>query len=179
MKIRKATASDAGSIAKVLIESWRSTYKGLVQDEFLVNLSYEEKSQAWYEILSTPNSTKFVYIAEDKEGQIVGFVAGGPERTGDEIYKGELYAMYLLKEYQRRGIGKQLFVSAIKELLQSDIHSVLLFVLKESPYRRFYDTQGGNIITEKERRIGDRNYNVVAYGWRDINLLLNLIISKL
>jgi GNAT superfamily N-acetyltransferase len=37
------------------------------------------------------------------EDKIVGFASVGEERTG--IYGGELYAIYLFHEYQRKGIG--------------------------------------------------------------------------
>ncbi|MEH1888888.1 MAG: hypothetical protein V7K92_05255 [Nostoc sp.] len=37
----------------------------------------------------------FTYVAEDEIGQIVGFVNGGQNRTGDRFYQGELYAIYI------------------------------------------------------------------------------------
>jgi Acetyltransferase (GNAT) family. len=49
-----------------------------------------------------------VYVAENKSGKIVGFAAGGRERMGKYMYQGELFAIYILEEYQRQGIGRQL-----------------------------------------------------------------------
>lgn len=40
--IRQATAKDGRAIAEVHVDAWRSTYKGIVSDEFLENLSYEK-----------------------------------------------------------------------------------------------------------------------------------------
>ena len=43
MFIRKANIEDAMGIAKVHVDSWRTTYKGIVPEVFLENLSYDEK----------------------------------------------------------------------------------------------------------------------------------------
>lgn len=43
MQIRKATINDAEGIAKVHVDSWRTTYKGIIPDEFLYNLSYKKE----------------------------------------------------------------------------------------------------------------------------------------
>ena len=45
--IRKAELEDAKGIAKVHVDSWRTTYKGIVPDTFLENLSYENREQIW------------------------------------------------------------------------------------------------------------------------------------
>lgn len=43
MQIRKATPSDAEGIARVHVESWKSTYINIVPEDFLKNLSYEKR----------------------------------------------------------------------------------------------------------------------------------------
>lgn len=35
MQVRIATLNDAAGIAKVHVDSWRTTYKGIIQEEFL------------------------------------------------------------------------------------------------------------------------------------------------
>ena len=40
MRIRAAKPADAGSLARVHVDSWRSTYTGILPDEFLAGLSY-------------------------------------------------------------------------------------------------------------------------------------------
>lgn len=49
MKIREAIVSDAKGIAKVHVDSWRTTYKGIIPDDFLNNLSYEQRTKLWEE----------------------------------------------------------------------------------------------------------------------------------
>jgi hypothetical protein len=43
MRIREATIADVAAIAKVHAESWRTTYKGLLPDDYLANLTYEQR----------------------------------------------------------------------------------------------------------------------------------------
>jgi ribosomal protein S18 acetylase RimI-like enzyme len=53
-----------------------------------------------------------VFVAENLDRNIVGFVAGGAERSGRfPGVSAELYAIYLLPEVRRRGIGTRLVKS--------------------------------------------------------------------
>ena len=44
-----------------------------------------------------------LYIAEDENGHVIGFSVGGKERTGNyEVFPGELYSIFILKEHQEQ-----------------------------------------------------------------------------
>ncbi len=93
MILRGAGLADAPSIARVHVDTWRTNYRGIVPEDTLTQLSYEERERGWSQILSSSvDSGQFTYVAEDELGQIVGFVRGGPERTSDLVYQGELQA---------------------------------------------------------------------------------------
>lgn len=47
MIIRRAIISDAPGIAKVHVDSWRTTYKGIIPQSFLDGLSYEQRTKLW------------------------------------------------------------------------------------------------------------------------------------
>jgi len=170
--IRKATLDDAAGIARVHVDSWRTTYKSQIADEFLAGLSYERREQGWIDNLSNPQSNSLLYVAETEPGQIIGFVSAGPRRAGDldyPDYKGELYAIYLLAESQGQGTGRRLMQAAVRELCERGIVSMLLWVLKENePSRRFYEVVGGSYLGEKPITIGNQNLIEVAYGWQDL-----------
>jgi hypothetical protein len=70
MIIRAAQPTDAAAIAKVHVDSWRTTYKGIVPDDFLAALSYEQHTHMWRPILSRSPPTSFVYVAEDPSRQV-------------------------------------------------------------------------------------------------------------
>jgi GNAT superfamily N-acetyltransferase len=167
--IRKANIEDAQGIAKVSVSSWKSSYKGIIPDSFLSSLNYEAKTKRWKNII---NEESIVYVAEDESGNIVGFINGGLERTGDYIYKGELYAIYLYKENQGNGIGYRLVESLVTELIKIDVKSMLVWVLEENEYRRFYEKIGGSLVDSKQISVGGNELTEVAYGWSDISKIL-------
>jgi hypothetical protein len=101
--IRTAQVNDAAAIAKVHVDSWRTTYKGIVPDDFLAGLSYAQRGQLWRQVLTDLVRPSYVYVAEDDCGEVLGFVSGWPERRGDPVYTSALYAIYLLAPYLRAG----------------------------------------------------------------------------
>ena len=54
MLIREAFPSDTAAIAQVHVDSWRTTYAGIVPADYLANLSYAQREQFWCDILCTP-----------------------------------------------------------------------------------------------------------------------------
>ncbi|MCZ2256871.1 GNAT family N-acetyltransferase [Sporosarcina sp. G11-34] len=163
--IRKAGLADVAGIANVHVDSWRSTYKGIVPDIFLDSLSYETREQIW----TTGVKENHVYIAEDENGKVVGFATGGKERTGEyEAYVGELYAIYLLKEQQGKGVGRMLFQSVVEDLKVKKLDSMLIWAIEDNPACRFYEALGGKKIDTTEIEIAGKKLSEVAYGWDNL-----------
>ncbi|WHY62498.1 GNAT family N-acetyltransferase [Cytobacillus firmus] len=168
MKIRTAKLSDAGGIAKVHVDSWRTTYKNIIPEEFLENLSYQSREELWINII--PQG--IVFVAENDEGQIVGFSSGSKERSGDyKEYQGELSSIYILKEFQGQGIGKALVKSVIRELGKSGMNTMLVFVLADNNSTLFYEAMGGKVIDKIEVEIAGKKLNELVYGWDTIDTL--------
>jgi hypothetical protein len=46
MVIREAELSDAAAIARVHVDTWRSTYRGVIANDYLERLSYERAELA-------------------------------------------------------------------------------------------------------------------------------------
>jgi ribosomal protein S18 acetylase RimI-like enzyme len=175
--IRRATIDDCAGIAKVHIDSWRTTYKNIVPQEYLSNLSYDDRENRWKVILSDSNQIHFMYVAVDENGKIVGFADGGPERSNDPIHDCELYAIYLLKEYQRQGIGQKL-VKAVVEDLSNQYHSMLVWVLADNPSRYFYENIGAKYVRESKITIAEKELVEIAYGWSNIQELKTKLNDK-
>lgn len=165
--IQKASIEDAQGIAEVHIRSWQSSYRGIIADSYLNDLNIAQKADWWTKALSQGAS---VYIAETE--QIVGFASAGKNSDPGSIYQGELYAFYLLEEYQRRGVGKLLFNEVVKELLARELGSMIVWVLQDNPSKNFYINQGGQYIKEKEIRIGEQILTEEAYGWNDLSNMI-------
>jgi ribosomal protein S18 acetylase RimI-like enzyme len=172
MNIRQASASDAAGIARVQVDSWRTTYRDIVPAEYLDNMSYAEREQKWEQWLSDPESKTFAYIALNGASQVVGFVSGGANRAHDPLYAAELHAIYILQEYQGRGIGRRLTLTLATKLLELGLDSMLLWVLAGNPARRFYEALGGQLVKTSQFELTGATLDEVAYGWFDIRDLL-------
>ncbi|MGX1263295.1 L-amino acid N-acyltransferase YncA [Rossellomorea marisflavi] len=150
---RKACLADADGIAAVHVESWQSTYRGIVSDRYLASLSVEEKKVKWERILSEDHHT---IVSTTKDGVVVGFASVGKERSGE--YEGELYAIYLVKEYQGKGIGRELFSRSISSLKALGYHDMFIWVLRENASKTFYYSYKPEIVKEETIIIGDERY---------------------
>ena len=170
MEIRAAYPSDAAAIARVHVDSWRTTYRGIVPQDFLAALSYERRGHMWRGILSPASGSSFVYVVEDPGGQIVGFVSGGPTRDAAPDYSGELYAVYLLQDPQHHGLGRRLIGALVQRLIQAGMMSLLVWVMADNPARKFYEALGGQYVYDKRVSIGNAQLVEVAYGWRDARI---------
>ena len=172
LTIRQARPEDARAIATVHVASWRSTYQGLVAADFLAKLSIEDRELMWTRTVADPRhgKTTFLLVAEDG-GSIVGFAAGGPERSGDPAHAAELYAIYVLEPAQRSGAGRRLTAELARRLVKAGLTSLLVWVLERNPARRFYERLGGTEVGRKVARIGEESHEEIAYGWRDARAL--------
>jgi ribosomal protein S18 acetylase RimI-like enzyme len=167
VNIRKAALEDARGIARVHVRTWQSAYRDLLDESFLQSLSEESRAQGWQDTLAREGTSEFTLVAEES-AQIVGFVSGGPEWSGDPLFRGQVYAIYILPTHQRQGIGRDLIRAAARELLIQNLTSMLIWVLVGNPASEFYEILGGRFVREQLMQIGSQTLTEIAYGWTDI-----------
>src|SRR5579859_5336813 len=138
ISIRAAVASDAGAIARVHVESWRTTYAGIVPDAYLAGLDETLRTQLWREWLGSGAS---VLVAE-RGGVVVGFAHAGKIREAVETSDAELYSLYLLIEVQGRGMGLALLKGMAVLLGEQGFKSLAVWVLERNRSREFYERNG-------------------------------------
>ena len=85
-----------------------------------------------------------------------------------DAYEGELYAIYLLPEYQRKGIGERLFNLGVEFFVEGGKSSMYLLALEVSPYKSFYEKKGGEIVGRKRIEIEGVTYDELVYGWESL-----------
>ena len=168
MIIRKANIYDSLGIAKVHIDVWKSSYVGIIDSGYLNELSLEKRKKSW---MSQLNKGSLIYVAESKNGEIVGFATPCVERTNHKEYKGEISAIYVLDKYQGQGVGKDLLIKSAKALRNSNINSLIVWVLKDNPSCKFYESLNGVAKESKLIRIGEKDYVAIGYVWDDIDML--------
>ena len=167
--IRAANPADAGPIARVHVDSWRTTYEGIVPAEYLASLSYRDRESMWHEALTTDRLATSIFIAETKDGDVVGFASAGPEREGNSTYQAELYTIYILQKHQNSGLGRRLVSTIARSLSANGFNSMLLWVLEDNhPACRFYESHGGKRVGRRTVTIRGANLQEVSYGWRNV-----------
>jgi GNAT superfamily N-acetyltransferase len=87
------------------------------------------------------------------------------------VYNGEIFALYVLKNYQRQGVGTKLVSVLAKQLNQFGIYSMLVRVLEHNPYRRFYEKINGIYLRKHHMPFAGEVLDVAAYGWIDTGLI--------
>ena len=169
--VRVANIEDAGAIAKIHIDAWRSTYSRIIPKPILDGLSYDQRVSFWRSQISELMDPAVVFVAEDSRYGLVGFASGGLNRDQPEEYDGELYAIYLIEYYQRRGIGRALFDHVSEYLRTHGIQSMIVWVLEDNPFRVFYESLGGEQVAQRRIAIVDAGLPELAYGWKDLDRL--------
>jgi ribosomal protein S18 acetylase RimI-like enzyme len=178
MRIREARLGDEATMARVGVDSYRAAHRDHIPEESLMLYTYEESESNWArtlrELSEADEREEYIYVAENDAGDIIGIAMGGPESSNHPLYTGAIYFLYLLPAYHRLGIGRQLLISVVERLGEHNMDSLLIRVLKaNTPARRFYEALGGQLVQEEQ--IEDRGavLDEVAYGWRDVSVLLN------
>jgi L-amino acid N-acyltransferase YncA len=167
--IRQARVEDAAGIAHVQVESWKTTYAGIVPDAFLDDMNTETQTQNWQTWFF--GDTVQIFVAEDETG-IFGFASGGKIREALGDYDAELYAIYLLRQRQRQHAGRMLSQTLASGLCASGFKSMLVWVLEANPSLSFYKHLGGIQISQKIIEIGGVDLPELAFGWPILDRLI-------
>jgi ribosomal protein S18 acetylase RimI-like enzyme len=170
-KIRRAEKKDACDIARVRITGWRQSYKDIVPDALLAKLSEEADRQRVEQALSDPANKTLRFVVE-LDGEIVGMGACGKARDQIDDKRGEVFAIYLLDDAKRQGIGQNFMREMAEQLEANGYTSLQVNVLeRNTPARRFYEKLGGKMAKTGVFEYEGFKLPDVTYVWSDIKAL--------
>src|SRR3546814_12015085 len=92
--LRPALPRDADDIARVHVETWQSTYAGLVPSEYLARMSVARSAPQWHRA-AAPAETRNDLMVAEADRTVVGFVSFGPTRTPARPHRGVGYAPFV------------------------------------------------------------------------------------
>lgn len=118
----KLMETDAETQGKAYVhwKSWQETYPGLVDKEYLRNLTLEKCAKTAFQ---WPDN---ILVAKEND-RVIGFAAFGAYRDDTLPDTGEIYALYVLQSHQGKKIGYALMCAALQRL--EAFHQVALWVL--------------------------------------------------
>lgn len=159
--LREATIADLRPLAELHVRTFNETHLG----PFGSGPSYSTREWQWREKLSELDATHFVLVLETPAKQLVGFIWCHPT-TDNPKWAARLNKIYLLREYQRRGLGTRMVAVAVDRLLQHGLTSMALFTEADNePACNFYERLGG------ERQLNEQGDFDGMYGWADLRQL--------
>ena len=127
------TGAEIRGKARVHWRAWHEAYAGIVAQDYLDKLTLERCEKMAF---NWPDST---IVAKDGE-TVAGFVAWG-EREEEAPGIGEIFALYVSREYYGTGVAQRLMQAGLEQL--RDYGTVCLWVLKENKRAiRFYEKCG-------------------------------------
>ena len=132
--------------ARVNALSWKQSYKGIVDDDFLELINTESEIQKSISNLKkglTDGSKRFLLKYND---EYVGILRVRETKYDKYRQCGELGALYLLDNVKGKGFGKILFNKAINELKSMGYNKMIIGCLSENPSNDFYKHMGGNFV---------------------------------
>jgi GNAT superfamily N-acetyltransferase len=152
--IRKAECCDLRQISYVHVDTWKVAYNGILDRDLLNKLSYGRSLENWRHCHEKLGG--YFYVSEE-EGRITGFIAGGNSRDEDLVYDAEIYAMYILPEFQRQLIGTRLLRQIAEDFKKEKWQQFLIWCLRNNPACAFYEAMGGELKETKRIHIGTKN----------------------
>ena len=168
--IRRAAPGDSRGIAAAHVETWRSAYAGILPDKVIVQMSIDEKASAWRRMIGQQNAVETILVAVSGD-QLIGFANCGHAGPDMIDYDGEIHMLYVLPDWQDRGIGRALLRGCFEALFNAGIDAAFLWVLADNPARFFYEAMGGRRIGERAERLWGVVLREAAYGWRQLDTI--------
>lgn len=163
MIIRDATLADIPEVAKLHVESWNKTYKGIIAQTHLDNMKNNiakriERMQKDFNLRKM-----VVAVIEDEIVAFSEFVFSN-EFSKELNIDCELCGLYVKNEYLNKGIGTQVFNYVKDVFIKSGKNKMGLWCVKENKNAvNFYRRKGGIITSEKEFILAEKKYREVAF----------------
>ena len=155
--IRDATEADIPALAGLHVKTWNETYRSTYKP------SLQLREQQWREQFNNQDGSWFCLLVENNKGDLAGYARG--RRYADEHTKnnsGELNKIYLLRDYQRLGLGRRLFASVVHRFRSMGINEMVLYGTPQNPSCYFHEAMGG------ERLWSDKGAFHGGYIWKDL-----------
>ena len=169
--IRRAAPRDAEAIARVRIDGWRTSYRGLIPAAYLDGMQVDASTALWDKILAAGPNPASVFVASHGD-EVIGFAASSLLAEPKFGLNAELTAVYLRREFQRVGLGRRLIAAVVDDQRALGATGMIVWVIAANkPARAFYEALGAELLVEQAFQWDGMDLLEAAYGWRDLDAL--------
>jgi len=142
VSLRDAGLDDLPAIVALQARSWRTSYRGIVDDAFLDAIPMQQWIESWRAHFFAGDTRCLV---AEEEGRIIGFASVGQPDSSEarDPSVRELHTIYIEASHYGRGLGQLLIKTALGHLREAGAGTVVLWVLEQNDRgRRFYEAGG-------------------------------------
>ena len=143
--IRKKEIKDCAAVEKITTICWQSTYRGIINDPFLDFIATNEEERTNNAIATIDRTDKITYVLE-LNNNVIGFTILGKSSYNEYNDIGEIFALYILPEYQHLGYGNALVQKGLHELHKLGYKNAIIGCLSKNKSNEFYKRIGGKLI---------------------------------
>jgi len=106
--VRSPDLFDVSALARVHVETWRETYRGLMRDEVLDDPGFiERRERFWTAVLTDDRFHGGIAVAE-QDDEMVGIALAGPS-----MWTTQLYVLYTYSAVHGSGAGSALLAAVL------------------------------------------------------------------
>jgi GNAT superfamily N-acetyltransferase len=112
--VRRARAEDVQAMARIHVQSWQETYRGLMADEILDHPGFvERRKRFWAAALGDERYAANRVAVAERGGEPVGIAMAGPAEDPDAHWPVQLGVLYVLAAGHGTGAGHGLLAAVI------------------------------------------------------------------
>jgi GNAT superfamily N-acetyltransferase len=112
--VRIPVPDDAGAMARVHVDTWRETYRGLMPDDLLDDPELvDRRSRMWTNVITEADPHKYACAVAESDGRIVGIAMAGPPEADGGAEDRHLYILYAYRAMHGTGAGQDLLDAVV------------------------------------------------------------------
>lgn len=174
LEIRDATVADAPAMGTLMVETWLNAHRdqipGHLWEARRLEWTPEVSEHGWRRTIaaiangSAADDAVLVACDVDRGAHRIVGIANCVVSRHESIL--DVSALYVLKENQRRGVGRTLLKAVTSRFVGRGLETMEIAVLKANqPARRFYEHLGGELERERYSNEGGDVLPEVVYRW--------------
>lgn len=115
IQVRAAVTGDVPQIARLHVESWRETYRGLMPDAVLDDPGFiGRRERFWAAVLTDPGYAANRIAVAERNGSLIGIAMAGPVSEPDAQWSVQLFVLYTYAAAYGLGAGAALLDAVVE-----------------------------------------------------------------
>lgn len=166
MTIKFAVKDDLESISKLYVRNHKTTYKGLLSEEYLNSLTVESTKSRWENYLSEEGNRIWAAL---ENGELLGFAAGKEDEELEKTWY--LDSLHVSETARGKGIGTLLIKTMGRYALDNGYRAMTICVVKgNEKAKSIYLKLGAELYKAFEDNFANTAANSEKLIWKNIKV---------